>query len=89
MTDDNAIAEFSAVVTQIPGWPVRHSITLEELDEYLRSSCWHTAAANYTPGSSKKLEVKMTGELLVTINGRVLYCGDNKATAIQTYNEAS
>ena len=66
----------------------RHTITLEEMYEYLGQEGWHNAASSHGNGSHKKLEVSTKGMFRVTTQGKVTYQGASLGVAVDAYNEA-
>lgn len=70
----------------------RHTITQEELDEWLRRPQWQAFARSFSAVSHKTLEIDSTvsdGRVFrVTDHGETVFLGGDKATAIAAYNEA-
>jgi hypothetical protein len=65
-----------------------HTITLEELDDYLAQEAWDMAASSSGNGSMKRLEVNNAGALRVTDHGEIKYIGSDKSRAVDAYNAA-
>lgn len=66
----------------------RHTITLDEMYEYLGQEGWHNAASSHSKDSQKKLEVSTKGMFRVSDHGKVTYQGASLGVAVDAYNEA-
>jgi hypothetical protein len=66
----------------------RHTITFDEMTEYLNKEVWSMAACSGGAGSHKRLEVSTKGMLRVTDRGKVTYQGASLGVAVDAYNEA-
>lgn len=66
----------------------RHTITFEEMSDYLNQEGWNVAASSHGKGSSKKLEVSTRGMFRVTTHDKVTYQGGSLGVAVDAYNEA-
>lgn len=73
---------------------VRHTITSDELDEWLRRPQWQAFARSFSAVSHKALEIDgavgSSGLVFrVTDHGETKFLGTDKAAAIAAYNEAA
>jgi hypothetical protein len=70
----------------------RHTITPDELDEWLRRPQWQTFARSGSAVSNKKLEIDAAtnGPVVfrVTDHGETRFLGTDAAAAITAYNAA-
>lgn len=70
----------------------RHTITEDELDEWLRRPQWQAFAKSFSSVSQKALEFDgaISGALVfrVTDHGETKFLGTDRAAAIAAYNEA-
>ena len=69
----------------------RHTITLADLDEWLRTPQWRRFASSFSSGSNKGLEVDAspTGRIFrVFDHGETKFLGTDMAAAIAAYNDA-
>ena len=69
----------------------RHTITPDELDEWLRSPQWKNFSSSFSSTSEKRLEVDAAADVRVfrvTDHGETKFLGADKAAAIAAYNEA-
>ncbi len=69
----------------------RHTITVDELDKWLRSPQWQSFASSGGLGSHKKLEVDQTPDgpvFRVQDHGEIKFLGADMAAAISAYNKA-
>jgi len=69
----------------------RHTITTEELDEWLRRPQWQTFASSFSRESNKALEVDAASAgpvFRVLDHGETAFLGADKAAAIAAYNAA-
>jgi len=70
----------------------RHTITLDELDEWLRRPQWQAFARSLTNLSHKALEVDAASSgpvFRVTDRGETMFLGTDKAAAVAAYNAAA
>lgn len=67
----------------------RHTITFEEISEYINQDIWSIAAASSSAdGSHKRLEASTKGMFRVTTNGKITYQGMSLGVAVEAYNDA-
>jgi hypothetical protein len=69
----------------------RHTITPDELDEWLRRPQWQTFASSFSSTSNKALEVDAAADgrvFRVMDHGETKFVGTDKAAAIAAYNAA-
>lgn len=67
----------------------RHTVTVKELDDWLRKEGWAQFAANYGDGSSKSFDVDpAAGVYRVRDHGKTVFLGTDKMAAIAAYNDA-
>lgn len=70
----------------------RHTISQDELDEWLRRPQWQAFARSFSETSDKALEldaaVSRGPVFRVTDHGETKFLGTDKAAAIAAYNEA-
>jgi hypothetical protein len=69
----------------------RHTITSDELDEWMWRPQWQTFASSFDAVSNKKLELDAAADNLVfrvTDHGETKFLGTDKAAAIVAYNDA-
>ena len=69
----------------------RHTITIEELDDWLRKPQWQTVASSFGEGSNKGLEMDTGSDghvFRVFDRGETKFLGTDKAAAIAEYNAA-
>lgn len=67
----------------------RHTITEEELDEWLQSDPWKQFAAGGGNGSHKLFHINVIdGRTRVLDHDVAIYEGADRAAAIRAYNEA-
>lgn len=69
----------------------RHTITLDELDEWLRRPQWQTFASSFSRDSNKGLEIDAASEgpvFRVFDHGETKFLGTDKAAAVAAYNAA-
>lgn len=69
----------------------RHTITLDELDEWLRRPQWQTFASSFSCDSNKGLEVDAASDgpvFRVFDHGETTFIGTDKVAAIAAYNAA-
>jgi hypothetical protein len=66
----------------------RHTITYEEMSDYLNQEGWHNAASSGGFESNKRLEVSTKGTFRVTTHGKITYQGASLGVAVDAYNEA-
>jgi hypothetical protein len=68
-----------------------HTITEQELDEWLREPQWHQFAASFGQDSNKRFEVDAAGGTRVyrvTDHGETIFLGTDSTEAIRVYNGA-
>lgn len=63
---------------------MRHTIELDDFREWTMRQ-WFQFASDSK--ASKRLEVSLVGSLRVTVNGDVVYEGQNASDAVAAYNE--
>lgn len=70
----------------------RHTITQNELDEWLRRPQWHTFARSFSDFSHKALEIDGAASegpvFRVTDHGETRFVGADRVAAIAAYNDA-
>jgi hypothetical protein len=69
----------------------RHTITPDELDEWLRRPQWQTFASSFSSVSNKALELDAAADNLVfrvTDHGETKFLGADRTAAVAAYNEA-
>lgn len=69
----------------------RHTITEEDLNEWLKTPQWQTFASSFSKGSNKVLDLDAAADgvvFRVTDHGNTLFIGTDKSLAIKFYNEA-
>lgn len=67
----------------------RHTITFEEMSEYLNNEVWSIiAASSGVSGSYKSLEASTKGMFRTTDRDKVTYQGASLGVAVDAYNEA-
>ena len=66
----------------------RHTLTIEEIEEYLDKEYWSQLACSFGIDSNKRLEANTKGIFRVTTHGKVTYQGKYLAPAVDAYNEA-
>lgn len=69
----------------------RHTVTQDELDEWLRTPQWKQFAASFSNVSHKALEIDAGsgGPIFrVVDHGKTTFLGADKAAAIAAYNDA-
>lgn len=66
----------------------RHTVTVDELDEWLNREIWSIGASSHGKGSDKFLKVSQAGIFRVIDHDEIKYTGDDKYAAVQAYNEA-
>jgi hypothetical protein len=69
----------------------RHTITVEELDEWMRRPQWQAFARSFSGTSHKAFELDAAADNLVfrvTDHGETKFLGADKVAAIAAYNEA-
>lgn len=67
----------------------RHTITFEEMSEYINQEIWSMAACSGGADSQKRLEASTKGMFRVTDHGKVTYQGASLGVAVDAYNEAA
>ena len=70
----------------------RHTITAEELDEWLRMPQWHTFASSGSDVSHKRLQIDAGSDgpvFRVTDHGETKFLGTDRSAAIAAYNDAA
>lgn len=65
----------------------RHTVTFEEISDYLNQDVWSVAACSGHNGSHKRLEASTKGTFRVTDRGKVTYQGVSLGVAVDTYND--
>lgn len=68
---------------------MRHTVTVEEFDEWFRRDDWHIFASSATAKSIKTLQVSTVGMFRVTADNNLIYAGGDKREAIAAYNAAT
>lgn len=66
----------------------RHTITEQELNEWLAQEAWRRFASSAGDDSHKTFEVNAAGMFRVMDHGKEVYVGFDKAAAIEAYNAA-
>jgi hypothetical protein len=70
----------------------RHTITTDELDEWLHRPQWQAFARSFSSSSRKTLEIDAAATdgpvFRVTDHGEATFLGTDKAAAIAAYNAA-
>lgn len=67
----------------------KHTITEEELDEWLQSDPWKQFAASGSASSHKHFHMNVVdGRMRVLDHGVAIYEGADRVEAIRAYNEA-
>jgi len=69
----------------------RHTITVDELDNWLRTPQWQPVACSFGKDSGKRLEIDAGSDGLVfrvTDHGETRFLGTNRSAAVAAYNEA-
>lgn len=66
----------------------RHTVTFEEMSEYLNREIWSMMASCGSAVSHKRLEANTKGMFRVTTHGKVTYQGASLGVAVDAYNEA-
>lgn len=66
----------------------RHTITFEEMSDYLDREFWSSIASSGGKDSHKKLEVSTKGMFRVTDRRKATYQGASLGHAVDAYNEA-
>lgn len=70
----------------------RHTITQNELDEWLRRPQWHMFASSGSSTSRKRLEIDVaaSGDLVFRVvdHDEVTFIGADRAAAVAAYNAA-
>ncbi len=70
---------------------MRHTITADDLDEWLRTPRWQRFASSFGNGSAKFFEVDEAGGVhafRVVDHGETVFLGADLAKAITAYNSA-
>lgn len=65
-----------------------HTITVAELDEWLRRPQWQIFASCGSVHSHKRIETDRGEVFRVQVNGETIFLGADKAAAVAAYNEA-
>lgn len=66
----------------------RHTVSFEEMLNYITQESWDLAAASDGKGSQKKLEISSKGAFRVTDHDKVIYHGVSLGLAVDAYNDA-
>jgi len=71
----------------------RHTITADDLDEWLRRPQWQTFASSFCAVSNKKIEIDAAADgpvvFRVTDHDETKFLGTDRAAAVAAYNDAA
>lgn len=66
----------------------RHTVTFEEMSEYINREIWSMCACSSSQRSRKRLEASTKGMFRVTDGDEIKYQGASLGAAVDAYNEA-
>lgn len=66
----------------------RHTVTFEEISDYINQEVWSMAACSASALSRKRLEASTKGMFRVTDGDEIKYQGMSLGAAVDAYNEA-
>lgn len=67
---------------------MRHTVTVKELTDWIKTEAWHNAASSHGNGSHKIISMSNSGEFRVTDHDNITYSGTDMSAAVDAYNAA-